>query len=138
MAMRALEAPGRAALTGESEVPESPLVVEFTSRRAAQRPLAARAGGIELAPATRLPVRAVDIDRHPELRRAFRVTLLPTFVVVHAEGELARFVGPHTRRELASAIRRALDPRIVRLPEPPRARGKWNDFTVRLWGFVSA
>ena len=111
-----------------------PLVVEFTSQRARQRPLAARAGGVEL-PGGRLPLRAVDIDRHPDLRRRFDINLLPTFVVLQGKAEIARFVGPHSRRELAGAIRRALDPRLVRLGEPPRARALWNDFTTRLWGF---
>ena len=113
-----------------------PWVVEFTSSRVRQRPLAARPGGIELAE-TRLPVRAVDIDAHPELRRRFKINLLPTFVVLHDSAELARFVGPHSRRELAGAIRRALDPRMVVVTEPPRARGLWNDFSTRLWGFTS-
>ena len=113
-----------------------PLVVEFTSSRARQRPLAARPGGIELA-ATRLPVRAVDIDAYPDLRRRFKINLLPTFVVLHDSAELARFVGPHSRRELAGAIRRALDPSMVMVQEPPRARGLWNDFSTRLWGFTS-
>jgi len=111
-----------------------PLVIEFTSSRARQRPLAARVPGIELATG-RLPVRAVDIDACPELRRRFKINLLPTFVIVHDATEIARFVGPHTRRELASAIRRALSPSMVRIEEPPRARGLWNDFTTRLWGF---
>lgn len=111
-----------------------PLVVEFTSSRVRQRPLAARMPGIELA-AGRLPVRAVDIDARPDLRRRFRITLLPTFVVLYESAELARFVGPHSRRELSSAIRRALNPDMVRVDERPRARGLWNDFTTRLWGF---
>ena len=111
-----------------------PLVVEFTSSRVRQRPLASRAGGIEVATG-RLPVRAVDIDASPDLRRRFKITLLPTFVVVQDSAELARFVGPHSRRELAGAIRRALDPSTVRLGEAPAARGLWNDFTTRLWGF---
>lgn len=111
-----------------------PLVIEFTSSRVRQRPLAARVPGIELA-AGRLPVRAVDIDACPDLRRRFKINLLPTFVVVHDAAEIARFVGPHSRRELASAIRRALSPGMVRVDEPPRARALWNDFTTRLWGF---
>lgn len=115
---------------------DMPLVVEFTSSRVRQRPLAARPGGIELASA-RLPVRAVDIDAYPDLRRRFKITLLPTFVVLHDSAELARFVGPHSRRELAGAIRRALDPSMVVVQEPPRARGLWNDFSTRLWGFTS-
>jgi hypothetical protein len=114
----------------------APFVVEFTSSRVRQRPLAVRPGGIEVA-GGRLPVRAVDIDAQPELRRRFHINLLPTFVVLHDLEELARFVGPHSRRELAGAIRRALDPSMVRIEEPPRARAKWNDFSVRLWGFVS-
>jgi hypothetical protein len=114
----------------------APLVLEFTSSRVRQRPIAARAGGIEVA-GGRLPVRAVDIDASPELRRRFRINLLPTFVVVHDSAELARFVGPHSRRELAGAIRRALDPSMVVLEDPPRARALWNDFTARLWGFAS-
>jgi thioredoxin-like negative regulator of GroEL len=112
-----------------------PLVVEFTSNRVRQRPLAARPGGIEVPGGSRLPVRSVDIDEHPELRRRFSIQLLPTFVVIQASVELARFVGPHSRRELSAALRRALDPGLVRLGEPPRARGRWNDFTTRLWGF---
>jgi thioredoxin-like negative regulator of GroEL len=116
--------------------PDMPVVVEFTSSRVRQRPLAARPGGIELA-AARLPVRAVDIDAYPDLRRRFKITLLPTFVVLHDSAELARFVGPHSRRELAGAIRRALDPSMVVIQEPPRARGLWNDFSTRLWGFTS-
>lgn len=112
-----------------------PLVVEFTSSRVRQRPLSARAGGIELSPGSRMPVRSVDIDDHPDLRRRFHVNLLPTFVVVQDSVELARFIGPHSRRELAAAIRRALDPGLIRLGDPPRARGLWNDFSARLWGF---
>lgn len=115
-----------------------PLVVEFTSPRVRQRPLAARPGGVELAAGNRLPVRSVDIERHPELRRRFRINLLPTFVVVQDSVELARFIGPHSRRELAGAIRRALDPDLVRLGEPPRARGRWNGITAWLWGFEVA
>lgn len=117
-------------------VPGLPLVVEFTSRRAPQRSLAARAGGIDVVSA-RLPVRAVDIDARPDLRRRFRITLLPTFVVIRDAEELARFVGPHSRRELASAIRRVLDPRVVAIDDAPRPRGLWNDFSTRLWGFTS-
>ena len=98
--------------------------------------MASRIAGIELA-AGRLPVRAVDIDASPDLRRRFKINLLPTFVVVHDAEELARFVGPHSRRELATAVRRALDPSMVRLETPPQARGLWNDFTTRLWGFTS-
>ena len=113
-----------------------PLVVEFTSSRVKQRPMAARPGGIELAD-TRLPVRAVDIDAYPDLRRRFKINLLPTFVVLHDSAELARFVGPHSRRELAGAIRRALDPSMVVVQEPPHAKARWNDFTTRLWGFTS-
>jgi hypothetical protein len=112
-----------------------PLVVEFTSNRVRQRPLATRPGGIEVPGGNRLPVRSVDIDEHPELRRRFSIQLLPTFVVLHESIELARFVGPHSRRELSAALRRALDPGLVRLSDPPRARGLWNDFTTRLWGF---
>ena len=124
------------AITNDAQLArhDVPLIVEFTSSRVRQRPLAARMPGIELA-AGRLPVRAVDIDAYPDLRRRFKITLLPTFVVLHDATELARFVGPHSRRELASAIRRALDPRMVHVDEPPRARALWNDFTTRLWGF---
>lgn len=115
-----------------------PLIVEFTSSRARQRPLAARAGGVDLPGLGRLPVRAVDVDTYPDLRRRFHITLLPTFVVLQDAAELARLVGPHSRRELTGALRRALDPRLVRVEEPPQARGLWNDFTTRLWGFSSA
>lgn len=133
--MRGIAANGRAAEAARPAPPAAvPLVVEFTSQRARQRPLAARAGGVEL-PGGRMPLRAVDIDRHPDLRRRFDINLLPTFVVLQGTAEIARFVGPHSRRELAGAIRRALDPRLVRLGEPPRARALWNDFTTRLWGF---
>ena len=113
-----------------------PLVIEFTSSRVRTRPLAVRAGGIDFT-GGRLPVRAVDIDAHPDLRRRFQINLLPTFVVLHDATEVARFVGPHSRRELAGALRRALDPTTVRVAEPPRARGVWNAFTMRLWGFSS-
>lgn len=112
-----------------------PLVVEFTSSRAHQRPIAARAGGVDLPGLGRLPVRAVDIDAFPDLRRRFRINLLPTFVVILGGREVARLIGPHTRRELTSGLRRSLDPRIVRVEEPPSARALWNDFTTRLWGF---
>jgi len=130
-------APERA-ITSESQIPAGgvPLVVEFTSSRCRQRPIATRAGGVEL-PIGRLPVRAVDIDAYPDLRRRFRITLLPTFVVLQGAHEVARIVGPHSRRELAGALRRALDPGLVRLEDPPQARGRWNDFTTRLWGFTS-
>lgn len=111
-----------------------PLVIEFTSSRAKQRPMATRAGGIEIT-GGRLPVRAVDIDRYPDLRKRFRINLLPTFVVMQDLNEVARFIGPHSRRELSGAIRRALDPEIVQLEAPPKARAMWNDFTTRLWGF---
>jgi thioredoxin-like negative regulator of GroEL len=114
-----------------------PLVVEFTSSRVRQRPLAARAGGIEHPGLGRLPVRAVDIEAYPDLRRRFRINLLPTFVVILDAAEIARLVGPHSRRELTASLRRALNPAIVRLTEPPIARGLWNDFTTRLWGFTS-
>jgi hypothetical protein len=114
-----------------------PLVVEFTSSRVRQRPIAARAGGIELPSLGRLPVRAVDIDAYPELRRRFRINLLPTFVVLIDQAEMARIVGPHSRRELAGALRRALGPEALRVEEPPRARGLWNDFSARLWGFTT-
>lgn len=115
---------------------DMPLVLEFTSSRVRQRPLAVRLGGIDVG-GGRLPVRAVDVDAHPDLRRRFRVNLLPTFIVLHDADELARFVGPHSRRELQGALRRALDPAMVRAQEQPRARGRWNSFTVQLWGFTS-
>ncbi|MHB8684771.1 MAG: thioredoxin family protein [Dehalococcoidia bacterium] len=129
-------APGQTELdVGPATRVDVPLVVEFTSARVRQRPLAARPGGIELSTGSRLPVRSVDIDDHPDLRRRFRITLLPTFIVVQDSVELARFIGPHSRRELAAAVRRALDPRLVRLGEPPRARCAWNGITAWLWGF---
>jgi thioredoxin-like negative regulator of GroEL len=130
-------APERA-VSGETEMllrQGTPLIIEFTSSRAKQRPLAARAGGIEILPGGRMPVRAVDIDRYPDLRKRFRINLLPTFIVMQDLNEIARFIGPHSRRELTGALRRALDPAVVKLEEPPKARAKWNDFTVRLWGF---
>ena len=117
--------------------PGVPLVVEFTSSRCRQRPIAVRAGGIELPSIGRLPVRAVDIDAYPDLRRRFHINLLPTFVVLQDLAEIARLVGPHTRRELTGALRRALDPSMVRLEETPQPRALWNDFTTRLWGFTS-
>jgi hypothetical protein len=116
--------------------PGLPLVVEFTSSRAHQRPIAARAGGVELPGVGRLPVRAVDVDAYPDLRRRFHIDLVPTFVVIQDEREVARLVGPHSRRELAAGLRRSLDPRIVRVDDPPSPRGLWNDFTTRLWGFT--
>ena len=125
------------AITSDAQLLQDvPLIIEFTSSRVRQRPMASRIAGIELA-AGRLPVRAVDIDASPDLRRRFKINLLPTFVVVHDAEELARFVGPHSRRELATAVRRALDPSTVRLEVAPQARGLWNDFTTRLWGFTS-
>jgi len=124
----------QAAPAEEIHAPGLPLIVEFTSRRSPQRPIGSRAGGIEL-PVGRLPVRAVDIDRYPDLRRRFRIELIPTFVVLQGASELARIVGPHSRRELAAALRRALDPDIVRLDDLPQPRARWNDFTTRLWGF---
>ena len=118
------------------EIPaDLPLVVEFTSTRAHQRPIAARAGGIELPGLGRLPVRAVDIEAYPDLRRRFRVDLLPTFIVILGGREVARLIGPHSRRELTAGLRRSLDPRVVRVEEPPSPRARWNDFTTRLWGF---
>lgn len=124
---------------GRQSLPEGvPLVVEFTSSRVRQRPLAARAGGIQLPGIGRLPVRAVDVEAYPEMRRRFRINLLPTFIVVLDATEIARLVGPHSRRELTASLRRALNPEIVRLNESPTARGLWNDFTTRLWGFTSA
>jgi thioredoxin-like negative regulator of GroEL len=111
-----------------------PIVVEFTSSRARVRPIAHRAGGIELAGSGRLPVRAVDIDAQPDLRRRFRVELVPTFVVLQGAREVARLVGPYSRRELAAALRRALGKKAVAV-EPPEPRALWNDFTTRLWGF---
>ena len=72
-----------------------------------------------------------------DLRRRFRIDLLPTFVVILDGREVARLIGPHTRRELAAGLRRSLDPRIVRVEEPPSARARWNDFTARLWGFTT-
>lgn len=126
-------------LTPDTSLPPGgvPLIVEFTSSRARQRPIAARAGGVDLPGFGRLPVRAVDVDAYPDLRSRFRITLVPTFVVLQDAAELARLVGPHSRRELTGALRRALDPRLVRIEEPPRARGLWNDFSARLWGFSS-
>ncbi len=112
-----------------------PLVIEFTSSRCKQRPIAARAGGIELRGIGRLPVRAVDVDASPDLRRRFRIEFLPTFVVLHHSSEVARLVGPHSRRELAAALRRALGPDVVLAHDTPQPRGLWNDFTTRLWGF---
>lgn len=114
-----------------------PLVLEFTGPRARTRPLAARAGGIDVG-GIRLPVREVDIERQPDLRRRFRVELLPTYVVVSGASELARFTGPYSRRELANAVRRSLDPALLQPPSPPQPRGLWNEFTTWLWGFKSA
>ena len=127
------------AISHERQLPANPglpLVVEFTSSRSRQRPIATRAGGIEL-PVGRIAVRAVDIDRYPDLRRRFRIELLPTFLVLQGTRELARIVGPHSRRELAGALRRALDPDTVHLDDLPQPRAKWNDFTTRLWGFTA-
>lgn len=116
--------------------PGLPLVIEFTSSRCRQRPIATRAGGIELRGVGRLPVRAVDVDASPDLRRRFRVEFLPTFVVLQHTTEVARLVGPHTRRELTAALRRALGPDIVLANDTPRPRALWNDFSTRLWGFA--
>ncbi len=124
------------AITSEAQLAgrDAPLVVEFTSSRVRQRSLAVRLGGIEVG-GGRLSVRAVDVDAYPDLRRRFHINLLPTFIVLHDASEVARFVGPHSRRELAGALRRTLDPSTVKVEEPPRPKGRWNYFTAALWGF---
>jgi hypothetical protein len=118
-------------------VEDAPMVLEFTGPRARTRPLATRAGGIEVA-GVRLPIREVNIERQPDLRRRYRVELLPTYVVVRGVAELARFTGPYGRRELAKAVYRVLDPALLAPPEPPQPRGVWNEITSWLWGFKSA
>jgi thiol-disulfide isomerase/thioredoxin len=48
------------------------------------------------------PVKAVDIDRSPELSERYRVTAVPTFVIVDSKGkELARTKGAMPAKQLA-------------------------------------
>lgn len=56
----------------------------------------------------RARVVAVDVDREPAIAQAFRVTSMPTMVLVRDGREVGRIVGLRKREVIAGALDRAL------------------------------
>ncbi|HVV84643.1 MAG TPA: thioredoxin family protein [Kofleriaceae bacterium] len=51
---------------------------------------------------------AVDVDHEPAVAQAFRVTAMPTMVLVRDGREVGRMVGSRARKVVAGAVDRAL------------------------------
>jgi thiol-disulfide isomerase/thioredoxin len=56
------------------------------------------------------PVRPIDLDKHPELAREFKVTRVPTFVLVSGRRPLDRIEGAASAEQLVELFRRHAKP----------------------------
>lgn len=66
------------------------------------------------------PVRVVDVDESPGLAKRFRVSGIPTFIVVDTDGsELARTTGAKTAKELARFYKESTDSEEVETLKEP-------------------
>src|SRR5690606_9825255 len=53
------------------------------------------------------PIRQVDVDRHPQIARDWRVDAVPSFVLVRDNREIDRIVGPVSHDRLVQLFQRA-------------------------------
>lgn len=89
-------------------------LVDFTAAWCApcQRltPILAELGG---AYAGRARIVAVDVDAEPAIAQGFRVTSMPTMVLVRDGREVGRIVGLRRRDVVAGALDRALEGKVA-------------------------
>ncbi|MBL8622128.1 MAG: thioredoxin family protein [Myxococcales bacterium] len=65
-------------------------------------------GELAAAYAGRARIAAIDVQDHPAVAQAFRVTSMPTLVLVRDGREVGRIVGLRARKVIAGALDRAL------------------------------
>lgn len=65
-------------------------------------------GELATAYTGRVRIAAVDVDAAPQVAQAFRVTSMPTMVLVRGGREVGRMVGTRPRAVIAGALERAL------------------------------
>lgn len=84
-------------------------LIDFTAAWCAPcKQLAPILADLERAYAGRARVVAVDVQDEPALAQAFRVTAMPTMVLVRDGHEVGRMVGLRPRKVVAGALDRAL------------------------------
>lgn len=70
--------------------------------------LAPMLGELAAAYAGRARIAAIDVQDHPAIAQAFRVTSMPTLVLVRDGREVGRLVGLRARKVIVGALDRAL------------------------------
>jgi thiol-disulfide isomerase/thioredoxin len=84
-----------------------PIILDFTATWCG--PCQAMKPVVEQLKQAGYPVRAVDIDQHPDLAERYNVHAVPTFVVVQPGGEeLGRISGANTASGLATLYRKSV------------------------------
>ncbi len=84
-----------------------PIILDFTATWCG--PCQAMKPVVEQLSEAGYPVRAVDIDQHPDLAERYNVHAVPTFVVVQPNGkELGRLSGANSGTDLAALYRKSL------------------------------
>ncbi len=78
------------------------------------------------------PIRQIDVDQHPEIAKRYRVTALPTFVMVAGGREVERIEGVASferLQQMAARMQLGMAPaQSVRGQSPSRPRRPWNLF----------
>lgn len=93
--------------SGGNQAQVRPIILDFTATWCG--PCQAMKPVVEQLHDAGYPVRAVDIDRHPELAQRYKVDAVPTFVVVQPDGqEMDRVSGAVSGSELAGLYRKSL------------------------------
>lgn len=106
------EAPGLAA-----ELEPQTVLLEFSAAWCA--PCQRMAPVVEELRRAGYPVRQVDIEKEPALARRFRITAVPTFVMVVEGREVDRIVGPATLDQLKLLCRLAPQRPVISPDQPP-------------------
>ncbi|HEU5115766.1 MAG TPA: thioredoxin family protein, partial [Isosphaeraceae bacterium] len=84
-----------------------PIILDFTATWCG--PCQAMKPVVEQLKDAGYPVRAVDIDQHPDLAERYNVHAVPTFVIVQPDGqELERVSGASSGTDLAALYRKSL------------------------------
>ena len=129
--LAAVPAPSGGASDAPNAAPRGPAILDFHAEWCG--PCRQMRPQIEALVRARYPVRSIDVDERPELAEQFKLTGVPTFVIVDAEGrEIGRRVGFTEAKELAALYRESsMTATPVTAAGRPEVRGVSTDSTGR-------